>query len=94
VGRRRFDHLVLELSLALGECVPRYALWLRLHEEGFDPEALDRQQTLAFCAAPLECFLDELGVELRPRRLRRLRRAIDRFDPELRTPYERIEESG
>jgi hypothetical protein len=94
VGRRRFDHLVLELSLALDECVPRYALWLRLHEEGFDPEALDRDAALAFCRDPLERFLEELGLELPPRRLRRLRRAVDRFDPELGTPYERIAERG
>ena len=94
MGRRRFDHLVVELSLALGESVPRYALWLRLHEEGFDPEALGRSQAIAFCEAPLERFLDELGLELEPRRLRRLRRVVDRFDPELSTPYERITESG
>jgi hypothetical protein len=94
VGRRRFDHLVLELSLALDVCVPRYALWLRLHEEGFDPEALGRAEALAFCAEPLGRFLEELGLELAPRRLRRLRRTLGRFDPGRPTPYERIAESG
>ena len=94
MGRRRFDHLVVELSLALGESVPRYRLWLRIHEEGFDPEWLARSQALAFCEAPLERFLEELGLELRPRHLRRLRRAVDRFDPEILRPYERIAESS
>ncbi len=94
MGRRRFDHLVIELSLALGLSVPRYRLWLRLHEEGFDPERLVLSQVLAFCADPLELFLEELGLELRPRRLRRLRRAVERFDPEVLSPYERIAESG
>jgi hypothetical protein len=94
VGRRRFDHLALELSLALGQSVPRYALWLRLREEGFDPEALDRSQVLAFCADPLERFLEGMGLGLRPSCLRRLRRAVERFDPTRPTPYERIAGSG
>lgn len=91
MGRRRFDHLVLELSLILGRALPRYPLWLRLHEAGFDPEELSRDELLAFCGPPLEHFLEERGLALPLRQQRRLARAIDRFDPSLTTPEEHLE---
>jgi hypothetical protein len=88
VGRRRFDQLWVELSVALGQRVPRYALWLRMHEHGWDPEDLSREGALAFCGAPLSGFLWERGLALGPRTRRRLERSVARFDPNVPTPCE------
>jgi hypothetical protein len=88
VGRRRFDQLWVELSVAVGQRVPRYALWLRLHEHGFDPEDLSCEHALAFCGAPLSGFLDERGLALALRTRRRLVRSVARFDPSVPTPCE------
>jgi hypothetical protein len=90
VSRRRFDHLVLEISLAAGVRIPRYDLWLRLHELGVDPESLKAEQSLAFCSGPLAEFLAEFGLYLGPRSRRRLCRSIERFDPDVPTPDERL----
>jgi hypothetical protein len=90
LGRRRFDHLFTELSVAAGVRVPRYALWLALHEAAIDPEALSREGALAFCDGPLPGFLRAHGLSLGPRRARELRRAVARFDPRHPTPYERF----
>jgi hypothetical protein len=88
--RRGFDLLFTELSIAVGSCIPRYPLWLRLHALGFDPERLDRASVMAFCGEPLEVFLFEYGVSLPPRELLRVRRRVSNFDPETPTPYERM----
>ena len=90
MGRRRFEHLVVELSVAAGKSVPRYRLWLRLHDLGWNPEDLEREEALAFCDGPLAIFLAEVGIRVNPRSQRRLRREISRFDPEMLSPYERI----
>src|SRR5262245_25894740 len=92
--RRGFDHLVEEISVAVGRRVPRYPLWLRLREHGFDPERLDRASAIAFCEAPLEGFLVEYGVRLPERELLRVRRSVRSFDPEHPTPYERVAAFG
>ena len=92
--RRGFDHLVVEISVAVGRCVPRYPLWLRLHALGYDPERLDRASAIAFCGAPLEGFLVEYGVCLRQRELSRVRRSVRLFDPDFPTPYERMAAFG
>lgn len=92
--RRRFDHLVLELSLAVGEPVPRFPLWLELHAFGADPEDLSREAALAFCGAPLGQFLEAHRLRLTPRRRRRLERALRRFDPRVVTPCEHLERLG
>jgi hypothetical protein len=84
--RRRFDHLVMEISLAVGRPIPRYPLWLRFHEHGCDPELLTDAIAIAFCDGPLSGFLAENGFTLSKRRLRRLRRAVARFDPDLPRP--------
>lgn len=89
-GRRRFDHLHVELCVAARARVSRYALWLELREAGADPEELAREDALAFCDARLERFLRVRGLALRPRVRRRLRRAVARFDPNQPTPYERF----
>jgi hypothetical protein len=88
--RRRFDHLALELSLAVGERIPRYRLWLHLHELGCDPEALSRGDVLAFCRGEAPRFLAAQGRLLTPRAQRRLCREVARFDPLRPTPEERL----
>jgi hypothetical protein len=88
--RRRFDHLTLELSLALDRNLPRYPLWLAFKELGVDPDYLTREVVIEFCDEHLSDFLAHLGHSLSPRKLRRLQRAVARFDPELLTPYERM----
>jgi hypothetical protein len=90
VVRRRFDHLVVELSVAVGYRLPRYALWLRMREAGLNPEDLSKEEVLAFCAAPVTTFLEERGLSLPIRARRRLLRSIARFDPTVLTPYERF----
>ena len=90
-SRRRFDHLHVELCVAVRARVSRFALWLELREQGADPEALRREEALAFCDERLERFLRERELALAPRAARRLRRAVERFDPSTPTPYERFE---
>jgi hypothetical protein len=90
VHRRRFDHLILELSLALDHNLSRYPLWLTFKELGVDPDQLSREVVIEFCDEHLGSFLEKLGSKLTPRQARRLRRAVARFDPELPTPYERM----
>jgi hypothetical protein len=88
--RRRFDHLMLELSLALDRNVPRYPLWIAFKERGANPEFLTRGAVLEFCDEHLSEVLAPLGHSLTPRKARRLRRLVARFDPALSTPYERM----
>ena len=80
--RRRFDHLVEEISLVVGSRIPRYRLWLRLHEHGCDPDRLTSAMASVFCDGPLAGFLAENGLRISRRKVRRLRAAIERFDPE------------
>ena len=90
MGRRRFDHLFAETSVAVGCRLPRLALWLALHDGGCDPESLSREQALAFCRSGLARFLAEQGLALAPRARRRLERELHRYDPARPTPYERF----
>ncbi len=90
MGRRRFEHLVVELSLAAGQPIPRYRLWMRLHDLGWNPEDLEREEAMAFCDGPLGIFLAEVGIRVSPRSNRRLRKEISRFEPEVLSPYERV----
>jgi len=90
-GRRRFDHLVEEICLAVGGAVPRYRLWLLFHELGCDPEALTQQQAVSFCGRPLARFLAGHGHRLRRGAQRRLQRSVGRYDPTCLTAYERLE---
>ncbi len=91
MGRRRFDHLVLELSEALGRSVPRFALWMSVHEAGYDPERLSRDEASAFCEEALPVFLAERGLHLPRHRQRRLARSVRHFDPTLASPEEHFE---
>ena len=86
--RRRFDHLVTELSVAVGRALPRYDLWLALRGCGHDPEALTRHAVLAFCDGPLRSFLRSHGLALEPRNARRLRKRLAGFDPRHAAPEE------
>ena len=88
--RRRFDHLVVEVSLATGWRVPRFQLWLRLRELGADPETISGEEIVAFCGGPLRRFLAERGVALGPRAQRRLLRSVRRYDPTRREPEEHL----
>ena len=87
MDRRRFEHLYVELSTALGERVPRYDLWLSLREQGLDPEDLELEEVLDYEERHLGGFMAGHGYVLRPRQRRRLRRVLARYDPELETPY-------
>jgi hypothetical protein len=88
MSRRRFDHLLTEVSVAAGSRIPRYDLWLRIHEAGSDPEDLTSWATVAFCDGPLTGFLAERGLQLSPTAKRRLRRAVKRYNPDLPSPEE------
>ena len=88
--RRRFDHFVTELSVAIGVRIPRYQLWLRMHEQGWDPDELTREEVVAFCGTSLSGFLAARGLHIRERARRRLQREMERYDPSLPTPYERM----
>ena len=92
--RRRFEHLHIELSVAVGRLVPRYALWLCLKELGWQPDRLTRGQAIAFCDEHLESFLACRGWALSGLRLRRLQRRLRRFDPRHPTPYETMARLG
>lgn len=92
--RRRFEHLVLELSVAVGRQIPRYALWLRLGELGWNPEALSRRAVMRFCDEHLLQFLEECGATLTARKARRLRRKLERFDPRHPGPCGHMERFG
>lgn len=94
MGRRRFDHLFAELSVAAGQCLPRYELWLTLHDSGIDPEKLTRRDLLTLCQGVLPAFLAAQGITLSPRRGRALHRELRRYDPALPTPYERFAALG
>ena len=88
MGRRRFDRLILELSLALDRSVPRYSLWQAVHGVGLDPEAWSGAQAQRFCTSELPRWLRREGFALAQQKLDRLARTIARFDPSQRTPEE------
>lgn len=81
MDRSRFEHLFVELSVACGQRVPRYRLWLALREFGGNPEALRRQHALTFCDMGLANYLSENGLTLSQRKHRQVRRAVLFFDP-------------
>ena len=92
--RRRFNHLVVELSVAVGRVVPRYALWLRLGELDWNPDSLTTEQALAFVDEHLGSFLDEHSLSLPQREAKGLRKQLARFDPRYPTPYEVMQRLG
>ena len=90
MGRRRFDHLFVEICLAAGRPLSRYRLWMHLHETGADPEALTRGGALEFCRGPMQAFLSEAGIFLTPREVKKLERCVQRYDPSVPTPEEQL----
>jgi hypothetical protein len=88
VRRRRFDHLAVELSVEVGRAVPRWALWTALRDHGHDPEELSADAAVSFCDGALQGFLHTQGMTLQPRRARRLRRRVARYDPRHPAPEE------
>ena len=88
--RRRFEHLYAELSVALGERAPRYALWLRLGEFADSADTLSQQAAVAFCREGLKPFLAEHGRRLSARQLRRLLRVVSRYDPRQPSAEEQV----
>ena len=92
--RRRFEHLLSEISVTVGAPVSRYRLWLHLHEHAMDPEELTRSAALRYCRGPLRDFLASQGHLLRERPLKRLVRSVERFDADHLTPEERLTRSS
>ncbi len=86
--RRRFDHLHVELSVAVGVALPRYPLWLHLAERGWNPEFLTREEVLTFWDQDLDAFLLARGAVL-PKRCRpALRRRLVAFHEKTPSPEE------
>jgi len=91
VKRKLFNHLFVELSVSVGRRIPRYALWLELHDLGWNPETLHVEEALAFCDGPMERFLSARGLKISPRARNRLRKDLARFDPRRPLPQEIFE---
>jgi hypothetical protein len=91
VSRKLFNHLFVELSVSIGKRVPRYALWLELHDLGWNPESLRVAEALAFCDGPMEGFLTDRGMKISQRARKRLRGELARFDPTRPLPQEIFE---
>ena len=91
VSRKLFNHLFVELSVSVGKRVPRYALWLELHDLGWNPESLCVADALAFCDGPMEKFLGDRGMKISERARKRLRGELARFDPARPLPQEIFE---
>ena len=81
MSRLVFNFLYVELSISVGTRLPRYALWLRLHELGLNPEALRLADALTFCDGPVDTFLADRGHFLTRRAHRKLRKSLAKFDP-------------
>jgi hypothetical protein len=80
-----------EISVAVGVQVPRYTLWMEIHELGWSPDAMTLEQALAYLDGPLKTFLVQNGLGMSPRARRRMRRAVAGFSPNHPTPSERLE---
>jgi len=91
VNRKLFNHLFVELSVSVGKRIPRYALWLELHDLGWNPESLQVTEALAFCDGPMEGFLSDRGLKISRRARNRLRKDLAKFDPTRALPQEIFE---
>jgi hypothetical protein len=89
LGRKVFNHLYEELSLLKGELAPRMELWDAVGEL-FDPVSLTKGQAEAYL-----CYLSIHAADLLPeipeRKIRRMLKKFDRWDPEADTPDEVME---
>lgn len=91
MSQRRFNHFYIELCCAQDRRIARYALWLELCDRGLTPEKLDREGLLFFFDTHLDAYLAHGGTPLTPRSRRRLRRALERYNPRFATPDEFME---
>jgi hypothetical protein len=91
MGRKVFNRLVIEISLAAGHFISRYGLWMYLHELDVDPEQMTVEEAAALCGMPLRRFLASQGIRLEPEGLERLERQIRRINPYRSDPYDRLE---
>lgn len=91
MGRRVFNRLVIEISLAVRHCVSRYALWVYLHELDVDPEQMTAKDAAEFCGIRLRRYLATQGIRLEPSELLRLERQIRGINPYRPDPYDRID---
>ena len=94
MNRRRFDRLVVELSVSLDRWVARYALWQAVREAGYDPESWSGAEAERFCTVQLPRWLRLNGHALPEARLKKLARSMARFDPALLTPEEHFARLG
>ena len=88
MSRKLFNRLFVELSVAIGKRVPRYALWLELHDLGWNPESLRVTEALAFCDGPMDGFLTDREMQISKHARNRLRRELAKFDPTRPLPQE------
>ena len=91
MGRRVFNRLVIEISLAVGHCISRYALWMYVHELELDPEQMTAQDAAELCGTPLRRFLATQGIRLEPGELHKLESQIRRINPYRADPYDRVD---
>ncbi len=94
MNRRRFDHLVTELSILLGRRVARFSLWQAVGEAGYDPERWNGAEAERFCTIALPHWLRSQGLPVAEPKLVRLGRRLRRFDPSLPTPEEHFARLG
>jgi len=92
--RRRFDRLVVELSVLLDRWVARFALWQAVRDAGYDPESWSGSEAERFCTVDLPRWLRHQGHTVPEARLARLARNVARFDPALLTPEEHFARLG
>jgi hypothetical protein len=88
MGRRRFDRLLQELSVALDRWVARYPLWQAVHAAGFDPERWTGPEVERFCLLELPRWLRNNGYSMSETRVVKIARTLARFDPSYLTPEE------
>ncbi len=86
--RRYFEHLYTEICVAVDRRISRYDLWLRLWDDGGDPDELTPLQARYFVENNLSSLLAEQSCTLSGRDRNRLERRILRFDPRHPTPEE------
>jgi len=91
MGRRIFNRMLIEISLAAGHCVSRHALWMWMHERKVDPEQMTGDEVDAFCGLSLRRFLASQDVRLDAEELRHLERQLRGINPYRPDPYDRIE---
>jgi hypothetical protein len=86
--RRYFEHIYVEICVAVNRRISRYDLWLRLGDGGGDPDELTRAEARNFVDHGLSALLSEEGASISDRVRRRLEKRILRFDPHHPTPEE------